>query len=212
MAERKGGQRPGRAAEQDIDQRTIEVARVTRVMAGGKRMRFRACVVIGNRHGSIGYGVGKGADVSLAISKATTRARKDMIHTPVVGETIPHELRIKFKAARIILKPAPNGTGIVAGGAVREALEISGIHNIVAKVYGSKNKINNIKALFAAFRSLQDSMKKRSALTREKSRKARRRNLWRNCTISDPSCREWNMLHAPSPNRGRCVLLSFGNP
>ena len=135
-------------------------------------MRFRACVVIGNRHGSIGYGVGKGADVSLAISKATTRARKNMIHTPVVGETIPHELRIKFKAARIILKPAPNGTGIVAGGAVREALEISGIHNIVAKVYGSKNKINNIKALFAAFSSLQDSMKKRSALTREKEQKS----------------------------------------
>ena len=81
-------------------------------------------------------------------------------------------MRIKFKAARIIPKPAPNGTGIVAGGAVREALEISGIHNIVAKVYGSKNKINNIKALFAAFRSLQDSMKKRSALTREKEQKS----------------------------------------
>lgn len=166
MAERKGNQRGARGAEQDIDQRTIEVARVTRVMAGGKRMRFRACVVIGNRHGGVGYGIGKGADVSLAISKATTRARRDMIDTPIEKETIPHELRVKFKAARIILKPAPIGTGIVAGGAVREALEISGIHNIVAKVYGSKNKINNIKALFAAFRNLQDSMKKQTVLKR----------------------------------------------
>ncbi len=172
MAERKGNQRGGRAAEPDIDQRTIEVARVTRVMAGGKRMRFRACVVIGNKHGGIGYGVGKGADVSLAISKATTRARRDIIPSPIVGETIPHELRVKFKAARIILKPAPSGTGIVAGGAVREALEISGIHNIVAKVYGSKNKINNIKALFVAFNSLQDSMKKQEVLKRVRSHKS----------------------------------------
>lgn len=168
MAERKGTQRSGRPAEPDIDQRTIEVARVTRVMAGGKRMRFRACVVIGNRHGGVGYGIGKGADVSLAISKATTRARRDMVNTPIEGDSIPHEVRVKFKAARIILKPAPNGTGIVAGGAVREALEISGIHNIVAKVYGSKNKINNIKALFSAFHTLQDSMKKQSVLKRKK--------------------------------------------
>lgn len=170
MAERKGTQRSGRGAEPDIDQRTIEVARVTRVMAGGKRMRFRACVVVGNRHGSVGYGIGKGADVSLAISKATTRARRDMLVTPIEGETIPHEIRIKFKAARVILKPAPTGTGIVAGGAVREALEISGIHNIVAKVYGSKNKINNVKALFAAFRSLQDSVKKQGVLKRRERR------------------------------------------
>ncbi len=166
MAERRGSSRP-RPAEQEFDQRTIEVARVTRVMAGGKRMRFRACVVTGNRKGGIGYGIGKGADVSLAISKAITRARRDTIMVPVEKETIPHELRIKFKAARIILKPAPAGTGIVAGGAVREALEISGIHNIVAKVYGSKNKINNIKALFSAFQLLQSSIKKQSALKRQ---------------------------------------------
>ncbi|MEK7649270.1 MAG: 30S ribosomal protein S5 [Patescibacteria group bacterium] len=163
MAERRGSSRT-RPTEQEFDQRTIEVARVTRVMAGGKRMRFRACVVIGNRKGGVGYGIGKGADVSLAISKATTRARRDMVTIPIERETIPHELRIKFKAARIILKPAPSGTGIVAGGAVREALEISGIHNIVAKVYGSKNKINNIKALFSAFDVLQSSVKKQSVL------------------------------------------------
>lgn len=172
MAERKSGQRSGRSAEPDVDQRTIEVARVTRVMAGGKRMRFRACVVVGNRHGGIGYGLGKGADVSLAIAKAITRARRDIVQVPLEGETIPHECRMKFKAARLILKPAPSGTGIVAGGAVREALEVSGIHNIVAKVYGSKNKINNIKALFAAFHHLQDSIKKQAVVRSAKARAA----------------------------------------
>lgn len=162
MAERKRTSR-ARPVESDVEQRTIDLARVTRVMAGGKRMRFRACVVVGNKKGGIGYGLGKGADVSLAISKATTRARRDMVTAPVIDDTIPHEIRIKFKAARLLLKPAPKGTGIVAGGAVRQALEVSGISNIVAKMYGTKNKINNIKALFAAFEQLTGSMKKKAA-------------------------------------------------
>lgn len=162
MAERKRTFRT-RPTESDIEQRTIDLARVTRVMAGGKRMRFRACVVVGNKKGGIGYGMGKGADVSLAISKATTRAKRDMITVPATNDTIPHEIRVKFKAARLLLKPAPKGTGIVAGGAVRQALEVSGIGNIVAKIYGTKNKVNNIKALFAAFERLRRSLTKRTA-------------------------------------------------
>lgn len=156
MAEKEKQRRPRResrgAAEREFEQRIIDIARVARVMAGGKRMRFRACVVIGDRHGSVGYGTGKGADVTLAVTKAVNRAKKTMRKLPVVGEgTIAHVVPIKFKAARLLLKPAPKGTGIVAGGAVRAALEISGINDIVAKIYGSKNKLNNIKALFAAF-------------------------------------------------------------
>lgn len=162
MAERKRTSRP-RPTESDVEQRTIDLARVTRVMAGGKRMRFRACVVVGNKKGGIGYGMGKGADVSLAISKATTRAKRDMMTVPIAHDTIPHEMRIKFKAARLLLKPAPKGTGIVAGGAVRQALEVSGIGNIVVKMYGTKNKVNNIKALFAAFDYLNGSLKKRAS-------------------------------------------------
>lgn len=156
--------RGGSPEEKEFDQRIIDLARVTRVMAGGKRMRFRACVVVGDRKGRLGYGLGKGADVTLAVQKAANRARRDLIIAPIVKETIPHELRVKVKAARLLLKPAPKGTGIVAGGAIRLALELSGIANIVAKVYGSKNKINNIRALFTALEQLSESMEKHAAL------------------------------------------------
>lgn len=166
MADTKRGKRePRQREERDFDQRIIDLARVTRVMAGGKRMRFRACVVLGDHKGHLGYGLGKGADVTLAVQKAATRARRDMITVPIVNETIPHELDVKFKAARLLLKPAPKGTGVMAGGPVRMALELSGIGNIVAKVHGSKNKINNIAALFSALSQLTRSTSKRSLLT-----------------------------------------------
>ena len=154
----------GPQEEKEFEQRIIDLARVTRVMAGGKRMRFRACVVIGDSKGRLGFGLGKGADVTLAVQKAATRARRDVITVPIVKETIPHEVRFKYKAARLLLKPAPKGTGVVAGGALRMALQISGISNIAAKVYGSKNKINNIRALFGALARLQESLDKHAAL------------------------------------------------
>jgi len=154
--------------EKEFDQRIIDLARVTRVMAGGKRMRFRACVVVGDKKGRLGWGLGKGADVTLAVQKAANRARRDLIAAPIVKGTIPHELRIKVKAARILIKPAPKGTGVVAGGAVRLALELSGIDNIVAKIYGSKNKINNIRALFAALEKLNESLHKHAAFLQKK--------------------------------------------
>ena len=103
----------------------------------------------------MGYSLAKGADVSLAVAKAVSRAKKDLLAIPIVKDTIAHEVEIKFKAARLLLRPAPPGTGIMAGGAVRAALEISGIGNIVTKMYGSKNKVNNIKALFSALKELQ---------------------------------------------------------
>lgn len=166
MADMKRGKRDTRQKEErDFDQRIIDLARVTRVMAGGKRMRFRACVVLGDHKGHLGFGLGKGADVTLAVQKAATRARRDMITVPIINETIPHELDVKFKAARLLLKPAPKGTGVMAGGPVRMALELSGIGNIVAKVHGSKNKINNIAALFSALSQLTNSVSKRSLLT-----------------------------------------------
>lgn len=155
MAERRGKRDTHhRKEEREFDQRLIEISRVTRVMAGGKRMKFRACVVIGDKKGRVGYALAKGADVSLAVAKAVSRAKKDLITIPIVKDTIAHEVEIKFKAARLLLRPAPPGTGIMAGGAVRAALEISGIGNIVTKMYGSKNKINNIKALFSALKQL----------------------------------------------------------
>jgi len=127
-------------------------------------MRFRACVVIGDHKGRMGYGLGKGADVTLAVQKAATRARRDLVVVPIENETIPHELRVKYKAARLLIKPAPKGTGVMAGGAIRLALELSGIGNVVTKVYGSKNKINNVGALFTALRQLSQSVAKRSMI------------------------------------------------
>ncbi len=161
----------GQSKQDEFEQKIIDLARVTRVMAGGKRMRFRACVIIGDRKGRIGYAVAKGADVSLAVSKAVNKAKKNVLKVTLHKETIPHGVEIKFKAARLLLKPAPLGTGIKAGGAVRSVLELAGIPNIVAKIKGSNNKINNVKATFAALESLVTESGNRK-LTEEKDVKS----------------------------------------
>ncbi|MFA6215016.1 MAG: 30S ribosomal protein S5 [Patescibacteria group bacterium] len=151
-----GGRRgPARPAEKEFDQVIIDIARVTRVMAGGKRMRFRACVVIGDRHGRIGSAVAKAADVTAAVNKAVTKARKDMVNVLITNETIPHRVNVKYGAARVMLKPAPKGTGIIAGGAVRSVLDLTGVTNVVAKILGTNNKINNVKATIIALKMLK---------------------------------------------------------
>ncbi|HCC22433.1 TPA: 30S ribosomal protein S5 [Candidatus Uhrbacteria bacterium] len=153
-----GGRPPrNRRSEEkgEFDSRILELARVTRVTKGGKRMRFRACVVLGDRKGRVGYGVAKGLDVQQAVSKATNKAKKVMITVPFVNETIPYEIRRKFAAAQVIIKPAPEGTGVKAGGAVRVVLELAGVPNVVAKILGSNNKINNAKATMAALSSIK---------------------------------------------------------
>ena len=149
--ERRG--RPGQI--EGFDQVIIEIARVTRVMKGGKRMRFRACVVLGDRKGKVGMAVAKARDVTLAVNKAATKARKNLIHIVTVNDTIPHQARAKFKAAKVLLKPAPKGSGIIAGGAVRSVLDLAGVANVVAKILGSNNKINNVKAALAALKSMK---------------------------------------------------------
>jgi len=125
-------------------------------MAGGKRMRFRACVVIGDGHGKVGQGVAKGADVQMAIGKAVTLAKKNLVTVHLYKGTIPHIVRAKFGAAYVMLKPAPTGTGVIAGGPVRAVLEIAGIANVVAKMLGCKNKINNVKATIDALSALRE--------------------------------------------------------
>jgi small subunit ribosomal protein S5 len=141
--------------DREFEQSVIDISRVTRVVAGGKRMRFRACVVIGNMKGKIGMGVKKGADVSGAVNKAVAVARKDLFEVKTINETIPHRILQKYKAAKVLLKPAPKGTGLKAGGPVRMVLELTGIKNIVSKMLGSKNKINNVKATFEALKKLK---------------------------------------------------------
>ena len=155
----KKSKRPG-FGEQEFDQRIIDLARVTRVMAGGKRMRFRACVAIGDKKGRVGIGLAKGADVTLAVNKAVNKAKKQMVAVPIKNETIPHALTYKFKAARIFMKPAPKGTGIKAGGAVRVIFELAGVPNVVAKILGTNNKISNVQALLQAFECFKASSMK----------------------------------------------------
>lgn len=157
-----GGRGPGGGGRgrperepREFEQKILELARVTRVTKGGKRMRFRACLIIGDRRGRVGMGVAKGADVAMAVEKAFRKAKKDMVTIPLKNETIPHVIERKFAAASVLLKPAPQGTGLKCGGAVRVILELAGVPNAVSKVMGSKNKINNAKAVMSALRALR---------------------------------------------------------
>ncbi len=146
----------------DFEQRILEVARVTRVMAGGKRMSFRACVAVGDKKGNIGVGLGKGADVTMAVNKAVNRAKKTMIRVPIVKETIPHEIRQKFGAALVLLKPAGLGKGVIAGGVVRPILDLAGVKNATSKIIGSNNKINNAQCVILALSALKKKEKSKN--------------------------------------------------
>lgn len=157
--ERKNKQRRDRRDRNDrkdeFEQRILDIARVTRVMAGGKRMNFRACVGIGDKKGKVAIGLGKGSDVSIAVNKAVNRAKKEMITVPMVNETIPHEVYNKEGAAKILFKPARKGRGVIAGGVVRIILELAGVKNISAKILGTNNKINNARCAINALNKLK---------------------------------------------------------
>ena len=158
---RRQSNKEGERDRNEFDQKVVEVKRVTRVVAGGKRMRFRALVVIGDHKGKVGMGLKKGADVSESVNKAVNAAKKSMITLPLVNDTIPHGLNVKYKSSSLMLKPAKPGTGVIAGGAVRSVMELSGVKNVVVKMLGSNNKVNNVKAVFAAF----GKMKSRETLS-----------------------------------------------
>jgi small subunit ribosomal protein S5 len=147
----------GRAPEKkdEFEQKILDIARVTRVMAGGKRMRFRACVAIGDRKGKVSVGLGKGADVTLAVNKAVNRAKKEMVDVPIIKDTIPHEVYYKYCAAKILFKPASAGRGVKAGGIVRSILELAGVKNITSKILGSGNKIANARCTIEALKKLK---------------------------------------------------------
>ncbi len=152
---RDRGPKPDIPEQSDYEEKNLEVARVTRVTKGGKRMRFRVLSVIGNRKGRVGYGVGKGVDVAGATAKAVAQARKSLVTVTLVHDTIPHPVTAKFAASKILLKPAPKGSGVKAGGAVRQVLELAGVPNASSKILGSANKINNVKATFEALKQLR---------------------------------------------------------
>ena len=144
-----------RRPKPEFEQKLLDLARVTRVVKGGRRFRFRATVVIGDRKGKVGVGVAKGTDVSQAIQKAFADAKKNAIVIQLHGNTILHDIRHKLGSAKILLKPASEGRGIIAGGAVRSVVELAGIRDIVSKSMGTKNKLNVARATIEALNTIK---------------------------------------------------------
>ena len=145
----------GRREKPEFEQKLLDLARVTRVVKGGRRFRFRATVVIGNRRGKVGVGVSKGSDVSAAMSKAYNDAKKNMLDVKMEGNTISHDVSQKLGSAKILLKPASEGRGVIAGGAVRAVVELAGIRDIVSKSLGTSNKLNVARATIEALKQLK---------------------------------------------------------
>jgi len=139
-----------RERKREFEEEVISVDRISRMTSGGRRIRFRATIAIGDKRGRLGIGLAKANDVAEAINKARGRAEKSLITVPLVKGTIPYEIEAKYGSAKLFFKPAAPGTGIIAGGAVRKALELAGVENILSKALGSQNKINNLKATHQA--------------------------------------------------------------
>ena len=155
----RGGRRDDRRnqapeAPKEFEEVVVNIDRVARVVKGGRRFRFKALVVVGNRKNKVGVGVAKGADVQTAIAKATDVAKKHLVTIPVANDTIPHEIEVKLSGARVLIKPAAPGTGIIAGGVVRSVVNVTGIRNLISKSLGSTNKVNIAYATVEALGNL----------------------------------------------------------
>ena len=151
---RRNDRRDAPREEKLFEEQVINIDRVSRVVKGGRRFRFKALVVVGDRKNRVGVGVSKGQDVQTAIAKATDVAKKNMITIPVVNSTIPHDAEVKLSGARVLIKPAAPGTGIIAGGVVRQIIGVTGINNMLSKSLGSTNKVNIAYATIDALKSL----------------------------------------------------------
>ncbi len=151
MAKRNDQREP-----KEFEEKVVKIGRITKVVKGGRRMRFNALVVVGNKKGQVGFGTGKAKEVPEAIKKAIEDAKKNLITVPIVQDrTIPHEIIGKHGAGQVFLKPASQGTGIIAGGPVRDVLELAGVHDILSKSQGSNTPINMVRATVDALKKLR---------------------------------------------------------
>ncbi len=153
--------------EKQFDERVVAIDRVARVVKGGRRFRFRALMVVGDRKGSVGIGTAKGADVTAAVAKATEVAKKNMVKVVVEKDTIPHDQEAKVAGAHILIMPAAPGTGLIAGGVVRVVLEVAGVKNVLSKSIGSSNKINVAYATVEALKLMQPKAKWHTEMLRK---------------------------------------------
>lgn len=174
----RGPRRPEVPQEpKEFDERIVHIDRVARVVKGGRRFRFRALVVCGDHKGKVGIGIAKGADVTAAVTKATDVAKKHMIIVALHNDTLPHEAEAKVGGARILIKPASKGTGLIAGGVVRTILEVTGVRNVLSKSLGSTNKANTAYATLEALRMVVPADKwvtthVKKAASKDESKKA----------------------------------------
>lgn len=146
--------------EKEFDEKVVQINRVSKKTKGGNRIGFSALIVVGDRKGKVGVALGKAPDTLSAIKKGIRKAKKKMIKVPMQGTTIPFPLQVKRGAAKLLLKPAPQGTGVIAGGAVRAVVEAAGIRDIVAKILGTNNKSSNVHATFKALSKISQLAKK----------------------------------------------------
>lgn len=167
MRQRPVGARQWSPEGDEFEEKVVEVNRVSKKTKGGNRISFSALLVVGDRKGRVGIALGKAPDTVSAIRKGARRARKRLLSVPMRGTTIPFATKVKYGAAQVLLKPAPPGTGVIAGGSVRAVLEAAGVRDVVAKILGSSNKVTNVYATFEAFKLMQRIVSKKDATVQD---------------------------------------------